>query len=134
MHLCSLSDTQRKHGSRRVERERGRERRRDRETHLKFLPGVSEAFNTYSHINSTLRQCNHGNRHQDYVKERHTKDPKMLCLKQWQHGPERKRKKTGDRNKQGSKKESSKYIKAARARFAAPAESVYVCVVVLTAL
>lgn len=67
---------------------RERERRRGRGTHVKFLPGVSDAFNTYSHISGTLRLCNHGNRHQDYVKERHTKD-----ASEWQHSPEREEKK-----------------------------------------
>ena len=70
-----------------VERERVRVREKGGEIEIekntfKVLPGVSDAFNTYSHINGTLRQCNHGNRHQDYVKGKHKKDSKMLCLKQ----------------------------------------------------
>lgn len=108
-----MFDTRTKHDS----------RERDRVTHLKFLPGVSDAFNTYSYINGTLRQCNHGNRHQDYVKERHTKDQKMLCLKQWQHSPERKDKKELKTEiSKVPRQEARNLLRTARA---APAECVY---------
>lgn len=119
-------------------RERERERRRDRETHLKFLPGVSDAFNTYSHISGTLRQCNHGNRHQDYVKERHTKDPKMLCLKQWQRGPVRKEKTIKEKKKE-LKTEISKVPRKKARNTLRPARQdlqllLSVCIVVLITL
>lgn len=57
------------------------------------------------YINGTLRQCNHGNRHQDYAKERRTKDQKTLCLKQRRRSPERRERK--ETKTEGSSKKGS---------------------------
>lgn len=94
---------------------------RARETHLKFFfsPGVSGAFNAYSHINGTLRRCNHGNRHRDYVKQERTKDPKMPLFET----VEEKRKENEKRRESEARKEKAmNTFRAARAGFSSPAE------------